>query len=335
MFTQMMYAEEWGLNMRFERIAKIVIASLWALTANSCLYLIADYTHEAGTFFPHEFHAGSVEDAKNDTCLECHKGMDKDKDTYTWKLPTKKLCYDCHDEDSEEPKKVTLRAKTDSIINFNHNWHVKGDPELNCVDCHEKVVTDEYLPVRGGYPKHEQCETCHGDWIPGPNDPKIVLMEKCKNCHKEKIMPRDHFENWNELHSIQAVGKWDTSCRGCHSDRKQCVQCHAGGVFRPESHDLAWERTHRFSVRNEVQNCKACHSDDSCQDCHRLRGVAGSMKYRQRMDALIHPPGWISDVPDTGNHHSLKARLELDTCKACHVPSDCKSCHFKRFPYGL
>lgn len=318
---------------------KTVITTIGALylllAGNGCLYMFIDLKPDKGTYFPHETHTGALASIKgNEGCLECHAGMKDSKTTDEWLMPTKKICANCHDD----PKfygKVKFRPATGSLISFNHNKHVVEN-ELKCIACHKTVVTKEYLPPRGGFPSMKVCGDCHGDWLPNPETPQTALKNICQKCHRdaESMKPRNHYENWMEMHRTLATGQWKESCATCHSDKKSCTKCHAGGFFRPESHDLSFVETHKHTVRNTVQNCKSCHSDDFCTDCHRISGVAGTVKYKQRYDIGIHPAGWISDVPNTGNHHSVTARFKLDTCKTCHVAGDCRSCHFKRFPYG-
>ncbi|MDH5657349.1 MAG: hypothetical protein OEZ34_15665 [Spirochaetia bacterium] len=282
------------------------------------------------TVFPHQKHTGPAEHIQDSgNCIVCHMGVDEWTESSSSYIPGKEVCVFCHLPEDERPKKIKLRPRTDSVIHFSHKWHV-GNLQLNCMQCHENVITNDYLPARGGLPKMEVCAACHFPWVSNSDMPNNVRREKCLKCHKEKIMPRNHYENWLEIHRVQAVARFDEECSSCHAEKTNCTNCHAGGFFKPVSHDMAWIQTHRFSVRNQVQNCKSCHSDDSCQDCHRTHGVSGTKDFRRRINAGIHPPGWNSDLPGTGNHHSLTARYKLDTCKACHQPSDCQSCHFPR-----
>jgi len=294
------------------------------------MILLLKKDHPAGTFFPHQKHTGALDQIQDSgSCIVCHMGIDEKTQSSSSDIPKLEVCQMCHLPEDERPKKVRLRPKTDSIIHFSHKWHV-GELQLNCIQCHETVVSNEYLPPRAGFPKMEVCAACHFQWVGNADMPANVHRERCFRCHKEKIMPRGHYENWMEIHKVEAVAKFDEKCNACHTDKSGCTNCHAGGFFKPPNHDMAWIQTHRFSVRNQVQNCKSCHSDDSCQDCHRSHGVSGTAEFRRSNPAGIHPPGWNSDVPGTGNHHSVTARMKLDTCKACHQPSDCRSCHFPR-----
>lgn len=294
-----------------------------------CLYLIRDGIQK-GTYFPHETHTGALESVTNDSCKDCHKDAETAENMENRLVPTsKEVCESCHDKTDPIPDRVVLRMAP-SVIDFSHQLH----SDIACKDCHEKVITDEYLPLRQGIPQHEKCAECHEDIVPSTKEEMNVFKQTCETCHKTKIMPRNHYENWMKVHKIEAAGAYSAECATCHADNSNCTTCHAGGVFRPESHDLSWIQTHGIHVRNDIQNCQSCHADDDCQDCHRNRGVSGSSGYRQTYDLGQHPPGWNSDIPNTGNHHSMTARMQLDSCKTCHMPSDCRSCHFQRFPYG-
>ena len=318
------------------KFTKIIIISLLALIAgSSCLYLFADLTSKKGTYFPHLIHTGDPKEIKGgDACKDCHANAASATDMTKPLRPTDKtICKNCHEAEDQKPVKVVFKPQSANVIEFNHKLHVK-DNETPCLDCHGKTITNDPLPHRGGLPQHKNCSSCHEEWLPGGDGNQNVHKEHCSKCHKSKIMPRDHYDNWAETHRIQAGGMFEKSCAKCHAELKGCAMCHAGGLFRPESHDLSWERTHKFNVRNQVQNCQSCHSDGSCQECHRTHGVSGSKGYRQRYDAGVHPPGWLADVPNTGDHHGVTARLKLDTCKACHIAQDCKSCHFRKYPYG-
>ena len=313
----------------FGRYRLLVFAGL--LSSLSCLYLFVDSEHPPGTFFPHMAHTGDEPD--NESCLNCHKGVDKNETIHKSFIPAKNSCRECHEKPAETAK-VKLRPRTGSIIYFSHKQHMEKNKKLLCVNCHKKVVTNKYLPVRGGFPEMDDCKSCHADWLPNAKQPENAHRNQCVVCHKTKIMPRNHYFNWGKIHRVEASGQFQSDCASCHADKSGCTDCHQGGRFRPESHDLTWVQTHRFNVRNTIGNCKSCHTTDSCQDCHRAQGVSGTPGFSRKYGLNPHPPGWMRDMPGTGRHHGNSARFKLESCKSCHVKNDCSICHVRRFRFG-
>ena len=311
-----------GLNMVFR---KLVIAAAILFACVSCLYVLLGGPAR-GTYFPHKPHLKG----EAASCASCHPTVATSTDT---KAPPKTNwggCKECH---KPEQLARVKRFQGPPIMHFSHERHV-GKESMECMACHDGINTDTFMAPRAAFPKMEACGACHGDWVADPATPSAAHRDRCGACHlsKDSMKPRDHYENWMEQHKASA-GHWESSCRSCHEDKRGCVNCHAGGRFRPKSHGLTFVRTHKFDVRNTVQNCSSCHSNNDCKTCHQSYGVEAGTGGRSRAFSP-HPPGFTTDVPNTGRHHGTTARMHLDTCRSCHVKNDCASCHVQRFRFG-
>ena len=53
-------------------------------------------------------------------------------------------------------------------------------------------------------------------------------------------------------------------------------------------HNPNYETTHRYESRMTLKNCRTCHSETQCRDCHKASGVA----YKSSLLQKRHPLGW-------------------------------------------
>ena len=104
------------------------------------------------------------------------------------------------------------------------------------------------------------------------------------------------------------------NCQTCHSDLEKagyCIDCHAASEdLRPGDHKMDWSKSHGMSSQL-VQDCKTCHSENSCLGCHQ----------GDNLDRRVHPLNFM-------NNHSLSAKGNKDNCYTCHEElSFCSDCH--------
>lgn len=96
-------------------------------------------------------------------------------------------------------------------------------------------------------------------------------------------------------------------------------------------HEPGWLKQHGTDVRKSVETCTACHTRDSCLQCH-----IGNPEVAK--DIPLPTPGneGLAKVerrpPDTHqggfrNRHATMAAATPQYCAGCHVRSDCLSCH--------
>lgn len=105
---------------------------------------------------------------------------------------------------------------------------------------------------------------------------------------------------------------------------RECTECHAGqGVAM--THGAFWVREHRVVAANPGKNCKDCHNQSFCLDCHTGGGIDVDL------NTLIVRAGTapLSHRTDFREIHPLKALQNPQTCYRCHNPVYCSECHAK------
>lgn len=193
-------------------------------------------------------------------CSDCHKPA---QDQYSF--PTKALCTKCHD-DTEVIEVSSLPSR----------------PRYQNVELSHRSHTDI------------ECKACHGDL--SEDDPKIIGVKECFECHKEKAVER--------------------TCKDCHGEDR----------FFPSYHKPAgkWKMRHGLRVNTmvlpdrepwnivkpgHVYDCSACHVDDACRKCHQLNRPKN------------HTGFWRI------RGHGIKALAQRESCSNCHVETFCIRCH--------
>jgi hypothetical protein len=87
----------------------------------------------------------------------------------------------------------------------------------------------------------------------------------------------------------------------------------------PDYHPPNFLERHATEVFSARTDCQSCHSTEAfCRDCHTDVGLASS----GRLNTAFHTaqPLWLLS-------HGQAARLNLESCAACHSQTDCLACH--------
>jgi hypothetical protein len=209
---------------------------------------------------------------------------------------------------------------------FSHSFHVI-DVEAECIACHSlaeesAMSSDNLLPdMEACYQCHDEdseCTLCHKDpdnaiaypritsYISNfPHATHIANGAECSSCHTGV---KDS-ENISDSHLPSMV-----KCQTCHDDLEKanyCIDCHAASEdLRPTDHKMDWSKSHGMSSQL-VQDCKSCHSENQCLDCHQ----------GDNLDRKVHPLNFV-------HNHSLSAKGNKDNCYTCHEElSFCSDCH--------
>jgi hypothetical protein len=106
-------------------------------------------------------------------------------------------------------------------------------------------------------------------------------------------------------------------------ENKECNACHeTNGV--PLNHSVAWG--HRLDAEKYPNNCKDCHEQSYCLDCHKGGGI----------DADLHvSTSGVDYMPkshrtDFREIHPIKALDDPRSCYRCHdARAFCEQCHNK------
>jgi hypothetical protein len=105
---------------------------------------------------------------------------------------------------------------------------------------------------------------------------------------------------------------------------RECTSCHKGEGVAP-THDADWVRGHRLIAVKPEKNCKDCHQQSFCLDCHQGGGIdvnLNTQMYRAGTEPLSHRT-------DFREIHPIKAHDNPQTCGRCHAAKFCSDCHAK------
>ncbi len=120
-----------------------------------------------------------------------------------------------------------------------------------------------------------------------------------------------------------------TSGKQSHKDYagmeiKECSSCHKGEGVVP-NHGAYWMREHRLPAGKPEKNCKDCHNQQYCLDCHTGGGIDADLKVANAgVNYVPH-----SHRTDFREIHPLKALDNPQTCRRCHDARFCADCHSK------
>lgn len=107
---------------------------------------------------------------------------------------------------------------------------------------------------------------------------------------------------------------------------KECNACHKSEGIAP-NHGIDFAREHRALGSKAGNNCKACHEQKFCLDCHQGGGDGAKLSFGGDFKPKSHRSDFVS-------LHPMKALDNPQQCYRCHEPKAfCNSCH-DRFPKG-
>lgn len=105
---------------------------------------------------------------------------------------------------------------------------------------------------------------------------------------------------------------------------KECRGCHKGDGIAI-NHDGDWLRGHRLLAVKPNANCKSCHKQSFCLDCHKGGGIDVELR-TEISKAGTAPESHRTDFKEI---HPIKARDNPQTCARCHAARFCSECHEK------
>lgn len=218
-------------------------------------------------------------------------------------------------------------AQKDELI-FSHKKHVE-ELGAECATCHTLAdssleAVDNLLPtMESCYDCHDQeteCKVCHTDPENPLESPRIssyiakfphakhVAQEmQCATCHigvaQSESVKKQH---------LPTMGSCVSSCHNQMQKVDYCYDCHgAKDELQPVSHRLNWNKVHGVASHADKQECKLCHIENQCVDCHQ----------KDNLDRKAHPFNFR-------NNHGVAARSNQDNCYTCHEQlSFCVDCH--------
>lgn len=287
--------------------------------------------------FPHRVHLTGIACGApgKPACLSCNTCHAPSQSDRAEKLPQAELCSTCH---RHEPDKVlpVLNAappRPYGEIRMDHDRHLSL-PEIRgqCVPCHGGVVK----PNERTLPPMSQCFSCHeheAQWQRG----------ECAPCHEQRdlsrLLPQTFLRHDAAFarHHGDVAAQQGRLCRACHTEQ-QCQSCHDTSqalgveVRRPERleshqvHRADFVSRHALEAASQPSRCLSCHSPQTCDSCHRARGVSGGVQGAVNP----HPAGWVGTNTGSSDFHGLAARRDITACASCHdqgPATNCIRCH--------
>ncbi len=203
-------------------------------------------------------------------------------------------------------------------LEFKHEVHAKLG--IACADCHTKG---------GEIPTIETCKTCHAEALETvtPKDVEEILASRhplpgsfgltfshpkhegldCATCHTAtngKMSRPAMATCLDACHGVKA--SYPLSCNSCHS------QLDAKG--QPVSHATGWKMRHGGVASAGSQDCKTCHTEETCFSCHRTSKPQNhNQHFRLR-------------------GHGVIAQADREKCLTCHKENYCSTCHLGTQP---
>lgn len=244
------------------------------------------------------------------------------------------LCASCHHSNQAQVMALLESPRVlEAQRSFSHAQHLAMNGiRGQCVSCHAGVVKEGGSPL----PPMSQCFTCHehqAQWDAG----------ECAPCHTSselaKTLPRSFLKHDQQFarHHGQAALEEKQLCQSCHT-QADCNGCHDTSqglslerrrpedVARTRVHGGGFETRHALEAQAEPTRCVRCHEPQTCESCHRERGVSGNQIGARNP----HPPGWIGTATSASSFHGREARRDILLCAGCHEQgpaTNCIRCH--------
>lgn len=251
--------------------------------------------------FDHASHA-----SRSIPCVQCHSAArtsDKASDRI---LPSPAVCDRCHGGDHDRTKPIGAGAGTDGGCAY---CHVGFDPAHPAIVPHVLVPEPQLkFSHRAHSSRNIGCGQCHGgvQRAHTVGRERLPRMRGCFACHN---LP------------AESRGEARAECDTCHlAQLGGRLKTHlATGTLRPPrwlggaEHGPDFVSRHKRAAGDHSRLCAACHTEESCTDCH-----DGRLRPRN-----VHPNDFLS-------MHPIAARQNSPRCSSCHhAQSFCQTCHLR------
>ncbi len=336
----------------------MVLALMWAGGAAGQRPAATPAVADSTARFDHEKHRKLFP-----ACETCHLGA-YEPGVSLW--PDSASCATCHDGTIESrvswrPPKQVPRTN----LRFDHSAaaEVKIHP-AQCVDCHakkggawmtvERVLVERCLGCHDIKTAHlaapdTACAYCH---VPLARATRLTMHDIADFPKPPSHEERDFARGPGHGAAAKRLAPVTPSCSVCHA-REFCLTCHVDAPERvaiqalpsdprstaiaarlepPPSHaEEAWLGRHGVVVRRSPADCAACHTRESCANCHVGRPRVARALYGTEpgrgTGAVVQRrrPPWHGD--NFAGAHGQRAAADAATCAGCHVRADCLECH--------
>ncbi len=217
----------------------------------------------------------------------------------------------------------------DSCWTCHHNSSA-DKPFPACGKCHKKKQSREDLNkpnLKAAY--HQQCLECHKSWSHGTECSACHAKKGAGTVTMKKGLPNNYKSPALPGKKVYETTKYNNSkvtfFHSNHVDmfKLECRQCHNDQKC-VDCHDMK-KPANKPALKADHKSCFPCHGKDSCETCHRQKESSG----------FSH-----AGFPLTGKHAGLK-------CNKCHpagkayakLDKSCRSCHtdssMRKFNHGV
>ena len=253
-----------------------------------------------------------------------------------------------------------MTAAPKRTVRFNHAYHVK-EAGVACADCHTAAAASTSASDNL-FAQHPACQSCHEEQLStncsychlGPDSTKYTATpnprRELRFSHKSHVA--DQKVACETCHgevddAAPVPGKSVPSmavCSTCHNDVKAtnaCETCHTNlAALRPRDHNATdYAHEHKFEARLSDAKCGACHTQESCSDCHNGSALTAvdvpgrdlMSGHSPRLAAIDRGQGMtLMKVHDLNFRytHGIAAKGKTAECRTCHSEETfCADCH--------
>jgi hypothetical protein len=257
-------------------------------------------------------------------------------------------------------REQTGSEKQPKIVKFSHQFHV-GEAGIACADCHTEAAKSTKAS-ENLLAKMEACKNCHEE--PLKNNCTYCHLNADSTTYKATQNPirelmfshQQHVEDQKvpcvTCHTVldkagAATGELVPAmavCITCHNDKKAtnaCEKCHTNlASLRPADHNRTdFVHEHKQEARLGDARCGACHSQETCIDCHNgsdlikvdVPGRDLTSQHSPRLTAIDRGQGMrLTKVHDLNYRftHGIAAKGKTMECQTCHSTEKfCSTCH--------
>ena len=315
--------------------------------------------------FDHAEHAGLFP-----RCASCHVGIEDSTQSFWPTAASCNTCHDGEVEDTvvwsppvtappsnlsfthPEHRLAVLEEAADSVVTCaachsasdSLRMTVARNSVDQCLSCHQ--IRDDHLAIAP-----EECSTCHLDLADAPRltEASIAAFAAPPSHDATDYAGPGHGQDARPQGTSYTVSP---SCAVCHA-RDFCIQCHVDApeqesiqalapdarslaivatLTAPASHDdYQFYRNHGPGADANPATCQACHTQESCLECHATRPRVLLAMYpagpHRGSGAKVERTRPMTHGEDFSLIHADPAAAAPVTCTACHTMPQCLDCH--------
>jgi hypothetical protein len=300
-------------------------------------------------------HVGAIEQGyamwpSAQSCAACHDGEVEDR--ITWTPPTEATPSNLRFSHGVHRSQVRAKGGPDSTLvcatchtaESARRMDVRHAVVERCVTCHDPGGTHLALP-------DSACTTCHVTLAQAArlSEAKVGAFPVPESHRQPLFVLRDH---GRIVAAARGPSPVPASCATCHA-REFCTECHVDALEQrairalasdprsllhqarlpaPPSHQSGeFMDHHAADAGGGAQDCRTCHTQESCTACHvnPVRQVSALARWepgrgRGARITRSRPPTHGTDFRDS---HASAATGSPKSCTTCHTRTECLDCH--------